>query len=117
MFIKSSFGRSVDLSHCVFRDSYTQAASCYVFRSAQTQSRTIVNFNDLPDMTSEEFVEVVNKLESDLEWCHFEVGAQHSRHHSLGLSISLRGDPLFVLVNDKPARSAGRPSHSSTNSE
>ena len=70
--IKSSLRPMIDLSPCIHREGSDQPASCYVIRSRSTDSRTIVNYNGLSDMTSEEFVAIANKLKDNLTWCHFE---------------------------------------------
>ena len=70
--IKSSLGPMIDLSPCIHREGCDQPAPCYVIRSRSTDSRTIVNYNGLSDMTSEEFVAIANKLRDKLRWCHFE---------------------------------------------
>lgn len=71
--IKSSFGPHVDLSHCLYREACQEPASSYIVRSAATDSRTIINYNELPEMTSEEFIAVVDKIGCETRWCHFEV--------------------------------------------
>lgn len=74
--IKESFGESspVDFEHCLYRETHTQAASSYIFRSQQTGSRTIINYNDLPEMTVDEFEAIVRRFNpSDETWWHFEV--------------------------------------------
>jgi ketohexokinase len=77
--IASSFpgyGQSsrVDLSHCLYRDS-DDPASSYIIRSEATGSRTLVNYNELPEMTVEEFVLVARAFEAlgEETWWHFEV--------------------------------------------
>lgn len=72
----SSFGlgSSVDFRHCVYRETHSEAASSYIIRSEQSGSRTLVNFNDLPEMNVEEFEHVARAFEVDDEtWWHFEV--------------------------------------------
>lgn len=73
-FIKPSFRPMVDLSHCIYREKYTEPASSYIIRSSQNDSRTIVNYNNLPEMTSQEFAAAADSLGKELTWCHFEVG-------------------------------------------
>lgn len=73
--ILSSFGPgpAIDFSHCLYRRGYTEPASSYIVRSQETGSRTIVNFNDLPEMTLEEFVAIADDFRDKGEclW-HFE---------------------------------------------
>ena len=83
--IMSSFGGNdhslIDFSHCLYRPGHDEAASSYIIRSqAKSGSRTIVNFNDLPEMTASEFEQVVDKFTGNSSidsadcWFHFEVG-------------------------------------------
>lgn len=44
-----------------------------MIRSAESGSRTIVNYNEVPEMTREEFEGVVEGVGTGLAWCHFEV--------------------------------------------
>lgn len=65
----------VDLSRCIYREDQSEAASSYILRSAATGSRTIVNHNDLLEMTVEEFVGVAESFKEEQAdtWWHFEV--------------------------------------------
>ncbi|TFB05320.1 Ketohexokinase, partial [Trichoderma ghanense] len=63
----------VSLELCLYREAHTQAASSYIIHSEQTGSRTIVNYNDLPEMTVGEFEAVVRRFSaSEDTWWHFE---------------------------------------------
>ncbi|KAH6611093.1 hypothetical protein Trco_001113 [Trichoderma cornu-damae] len=73
--VKASFGElsPVSFEHCLYREAHTEAASSYILRSEQTGSRTLVNYNDLPEMTVDEFEAVVRRFgASDDTWWHFE---------------------------------------------
>lgn len=72
--IKSSLGKGIDLTHCIHREGYREAASSYVIRSQSTGTRTLINYNNLPEMTYDEFVAVADRLADVIEWCHFEAG-------------------------------------------
>jgi ketohexokinase len=68
----------VDLSHCIYREDSTEAASSYIIRSEETGTRTIVNFNELTEMSFEEFKQLVGELhmngeQKENDWWHFEV--------------------------------------------
>lgn len=74
----------VDLYNCLYRNEHDEAASSYIIRSGATGSRTIVNYNALPDMTTREFVKIVHDLVRAQDnrydfgadyWWHFEVGS------------------------------------------
>ena len=66
----------VDLSCCIYRQEHTEAASSYIIRCLETGSRTIVNYNDLPEMELEEFSAVVERFREEACWFHFEVSFQ-----------------------------------------
>lgn len=70
--VKSSLGPRVDLTSCIYREECDEAASCYILRSLSTDTRTIVNYNELPEMTSKEFIVVADGLKHEMSWCHFE---------------------------------------------
>ncbi|KAI0119187.1 hypothetical protein F4814DRAFT_411056 [Daldinia grandis] len=71
--IVNSFGQEslVDFTRCIFREDHRQPASSYIIRSEATGSRTLVNYNDLPEMTIGEFVAAAHELGDDA-WFHFE---------------------------------------------
>ncbi|GLI74536.1 hypothetical protein PoHVEF18_002780 [Penicillium ochrochloron] len=70
--IRSAFGSRVNLDHCIYRDGFEEPASCYIIKSQSTGSRTIVNYNDLPEMSMEEFTRTANELGPKATWFHFE---------------------------------------------
>lgn len=95
--IKASFGESspVSLEHSLYRETYTEAASSYIIRSEQTGSRTLVNYNDLPEMTVGEFETIVQKFSPDDEtWWHFEVSAV--------MNLSFSSPPAACLIEQQP---------------
>lgn len=71
--IRSSFGSRVNLDHCIYREGLEEPASCYIIKSQSTGSRTIVNYNNLLEITLEEFTGAAEKLGSEATWFHFEV--------------------------------------------
>lgn len=71
--IRASFGPTVDLTHCIYREECNEPASSYIIRSLSSDTRTLVNYNELPEMTSEEFIATADEVGNDLGWCHFEV--------------------------------------------
>ncbi|KAL2009854.1 hypothetical protein VTN00DRAFT_5661 [Thermoascus crustaceus] len=74
-FIRDSLGPAVDLTHCLYRETHTEPASSYIIKSRTTGSRTIVNYNELPEMTSAEFGAAVERLDigdGSGRWFHFE---------------------------------------------
>ncbi|KAK3187067.1 hypothetical protein K4F52_004233 [Lecanicillium sp. MT-2017a] len=73
--VVESFGTdtNIDFEHCIYRNEESEAASSYIFRNLQTGSRTIVNYNGLPEMTIDEFASIVPHFNPDEEsWWHFE---------------------------------------------
>jgi hypothetical protein len=72
--IQSSFRPAVDLTHCIYREQCSEPAASYIIRSLSTDSRTIINYIELPEMTCEEFCATADKLGSEMSWCHFEAG-------------------------------------------
>lgn len=79
----------IDLSHCIYREYCSEPVSSYIISDASTGSRTIVNHNDLQEMTFDEFkviadrvvdtkrVEKLRALETEKAtptqlWYHFE---------------------------------------------
>ncbi|KAK4226883.1 hypothetical protein QBC38DRAFT_214788 [Podospora fimiseda] len=81
--ILSSFGEHesdlVDFTHCLYREGHDEPASSYIIRSTESASRTIVNYNDLPEMTIAEFQDIVRVFMSESgtqdgngSWWHFE---------------------------------------------
>jgi ketohexokinase len=65
----------VRLDRCIYREGFSEPASSYIITSQATGSRTIVNYNELPEMTRTEFVTAVEPLRAvtDRPWFHFEV--------------------------------------------
>ncbi|RMZ77416.1 hypothetical protein DV738_g4384, partial [Chaetothyriales sp. CBS 135597] len=71
--IKASLGPAVNLSACIYREGRTEAASSYIIQSTESGSRTLVNYNDLPELTLKEFEVVVSeKVGQRGKWYHFE---------------------------------------------
>lgn len=78
--IRESFGKGsiVNLEKCIYHPGYSEPASSYIIRSEATGSRTLVNYNDLPEATVDDFKSVANDLllGGGRTWWHFEVGEQ-----------------------------------------
>ncbi|KAI1423687.1 putative PfkB family kinase [Xylaria sp. FL1777] len=70
--IEESLGSGVSLQACLFREEFHEPPSSYIIRSAATDSRTIINYNDLPEMTCDEFFRIADTLNADDTWYHFE---------------------------------------------
>lgn len=93
--IKASFGPNVDLSRCLYRDDHSEPASSYIIKSSSADGRTIVNYNDLPEMTSDEFVAISDSFDNETPtWYHFEVRLKSttpSLRFDFGLTQSFKG--------------------------
>ncbi|KAK7965960.1 uncharacterized protein PG986_000237 [Apiospora aurea] len=74
--VRDSFGPDspVDFTRCIYREQHDQPASSYIIRSEATGTRTLVNYNDLPEMSVHEFQAAIEGLgrRNDM-WVHFEV--------------------------------------------
>ncbi|KAK8002011.1 hypothetical protein PG991_014233 [Apiospora marii] len=73
--VRDSFGpdSTVDFTRCIYRDQHDQPASSYIIRSEATGTRTLVNYNDLPEMTVHEFQAAIDGLDRQHDmWVHFE---------------------------------------------
>jgi ketohexokinase len=71
--IQAAFEPRVDVSHCIYRQEFEEPASSYIIKSQSSGSRTIVNYNELPEMTVEEFTRIADDLGPKANWFHFEV--------------------------------------------
>lgn len=71
--IQSSLGAGVDFSHCIYRESSSEAPSSYIIKSLATDSRTLVNYNELAEMTADEFNKAADNLSGKALVYHFEV--------------------------------------------
>lgn len=83
-FIQQSLANStgstrVDLRHCIYRETHIDPISSYIISSEAAGTRTIVNHNELPEMTAEEFDAIATTLvqsamedDQDQIWFHFE---------------------------------------------
>jgi len=92
--IKSSFGPTVDLGCCIYRETFTEPASSYIVKNRSTGTRTIVNYNELPEMTSQEFIAMANEIGDEAGWYHFEVVSPFVRDAVRGmlpLTINCQG--------------------------
>ncbi|OKL63632.1 hypothetical protein UA08_00268 [Talaromyces atroroseus] len=112
-FITQTLGSDVNCSCCIYRQHLVDPASCYVFKSRETGSRTIVNYNELPEMTFDEFKSSVEKLGSIEDTCfHFEIkpsaliSVELENPHRLGLE-NLAAEADFVFYAKSWAQAFG----------
>ncbi|KAJ3947378.1 uncharacterized protein N0V96_003769 [Colletotrichum fioriniae] len=102
----------IRFDHCLFRKGHQAPASSYIFRSEATGSRTIVNHNDLPDMTTDEFLNVVEAFrgKGGRTWWHFEGRVPETTLSCiLALRRALGDDAVTVSVEvERPGRAGLR---------
>ena len=100
--IQHSLSFNIGTGHCIYVPDHVEPASSYIIRSEENKTRTIVNHNDLPEMSFEDFRRVADSFGEEA-WCyHFEVGSKlqscvitlirdvgaHTRSHSPMRSVS-----------------------------
>lgn len=71
--VRAELEPRVRLDRCVYREEFTEPASSYIIKSLASGSRTIVNYNELPEMSVDEVKSVVDKVGEGTGWFHFEV--------------------------------------------
>ncbi|KAI5461172.1 Ribokinase-like protein [Mariannaea sp. PMI_226] len=105
--IIASFGPAskLDLRHCIYRQECVEAASSYIIRSDETGSRTLVNYNDLPEMTKEEFEPIARKFDPNQEtWWHFEGRIPHTTLQCIRLLRNVLPNAQISVEVEKPGR-------------
>ncbi|EYE93692.1 pfkB family kinase [Aspergillus ruber CBS 135680] len=70
--IKTAFEPEVNLDRCIYREEFSEPASSYIIKSSGTGSRTIVNYNELPEMSVDELKRVIDEVGPRTTWFHFE---------------------------------------------
>ncbi|KAL4741049.1 Ribokinase-like protein [Aspergillus similis] len=70
--IRDAFEPRVSLNYCIYRQEFEEPASSYIIKSQASGSRTIVNYNELPEMKLEEFIQIADTLGTKARWYHFE---------------------------------------------
>lgn len=71
--IKTAFEPQVSLERCIYREGFGEPASSYIIKSSAAGSRTIVNYNELPEMSVHEVRGLVEAVGMRTGWIHFEV--------------------------------------------
>lgn len=72
--IRAELEPRVKLDRCIYREEFSEPASSYIIKSLASGSRTIVNYNELPEMSVDEIKGVVDNVGERTGWFHFEVG-------------------------------------------
>ncbi|KAI1353591.1 putative PfkB family kinase [Xylaria sp. FL0043] len=102
--IKESFGSRVSLRKCLFRDEHHEPPSSYIIRSDATDSRTIINYNDLPEMTCDEFFRTADALSAANTWYHFEGRIPHITLQCMQYLRRSHAGTCISVELEKPAR-------------
>ncbi|EER26479.1 hypothetical protein D8B26_003139 [Coccidioides posadasii str. Silveira] len=102
--VEASLAPKVDLQHCIYREAFSEPGSSYIIRSQSSGTRTIVNDNQLPEMTINEFTRIADSLPAGPKWFHFEgripdVTLQCIRH----IRQNFPADKISVEI-EKPGR-------------
>lgn len=75
-FVRDSLKNVKMNNSCIFRPTFAEAASSFIIQNEWNNSRTIVSYNELPEMTTKEFIAkafLLTQVEDALEgWYHFE---------------------------------------------
>ena len=71
--IHRSFGPGVDLSKCIYRDEFAEPSSSYIIKNLASDTRTIISYNEMPNMTLDEFTRIADSFGEEAPWYHFEV--------------------------------------------
>ncbi|CAG8151468.1 unnamed protein product [Penicillium olsonii] len=73
--IQEGLGDMVEIKNCIYRERFSEPASSYIIMSQASGSRTIVNYNELPEMRCDEFESAIEPFHTAAEvpWFHFEV--------------------------------------------
>ncbi|KAK0392398.1 hypothetical protein NLU13_1893 [Sarocladium strictum] len=101
----SARGNAANLEHCIYREDQTEPASSYIMRSDDTGSRTIVNYNNLPEMTVPEFQERVQSFDPTQEtWWHFEGRIPPVTLACMHLLRTLLPGAMISVEIEKPGR-------------
>lgn len=73
-YITESFGPGVDLSKSIYRSDHPECSESYIIRNLASDSRTIISYDTLPNMTLAEFTAIADSLRGEeAPWYHFEV--------------------------------------------
>lgn len=89
--IEDSLKPGVSLQACLFREDHQEPPSSYIIKNAASGSRTIINYNELPEMTCDEFSQAANMLNVEDTWYHFEVSMRLEHHRSPGWKLTIAG--------------------------
>ncbi|KAG5768026.1 hypothetical protein H9Q73_013989 [Fusarium xylarioides] len=103
----SSFGAqsNIDFSHCVYREESTEAASSYIMRSETSGSRTLVNYNDLLEMTEDEFGNIARGFNPGQgTWWHFEGRIPDTIQSCIRLLRNVLPKATISVEIEKPGR-------------
>lgn len=81
----------MNLDRCIYREEFSEPASSYIIKSSGTGSRTIVNYNELPEMSVDELKRVIDEVGPKTTWFHFEVSLRFTSVVVNGSDIDVSG--------------------------
>ncbi|KAK4616326.1 Ketohexokinase [Fulvia fulva] len=103
--VKKSFGPSVDLSLALYREASSEAASSFIIKSIESGSRTIVNYNNLDEMTLQEFqTRITSAPAGQRTWYHFEGRIPETSVACIRWLRMAYPDAVVSVEAEKPAR-------------
>ncbi|KAH7318650.1 Ribokinase-like protein [Stachybotrys elegans] len=105
--ILSSFqgNKAAKFEHCIHREDHATAASAYILRSQETGSRTIINYNDLPEMTVDEFRAIAQDFSPSQDtWWHFEGRIPNTTKECIQIVHQLHPDAPVSIEIENPGR-------------
>ncbi|KZL82951.1 pfkb family kinase, partial [Colletotrichum incanum] len=96
---------AIDFDHCLFRKGHQAPASSHILRSEATGTRTIINHNDLPEMTVHEFLRVAEAFRGHgRTWWHFEGRIPETTLECIRLLRQVLDDVTVSVEVEKPGR-------------
>ncbi|KAF2109780.1 Ribokinase-like protein [Lophiotrema nucula] len=100
-FIRSSLNNVALDPSSIYREDTQEAASSYIIKSRDTDSRTIVSYNELPEMALDEFVMKAGIMavqeDAKMGWYHFEVRPTFGRNRD-SIAKRFKGRTPDVLL-------------------
>ncbi|CAG7954820.1 unnamed protein product [Penicillium salamii] len=104
--IQEGLGILVDIKNCIYREQFSEPASSYIIMSQASGSRTIVNYNELPEMTRDEFASAIEPFHaaSEVPWFHFEGRAPGVTIECIHHIRSRFPEALVSVEVEKPGR-------------
>lgn len=71
--IFQSLGPGINTAHCIHREESSEPSSSYIIKNVASDSRSIISYNALVDMTVDELRPIAAQMSQEAPWFHFEV--------------------------------------------